>query len=83
MKDNKRIRELVPIVALLLFIIAVLVLCVVSARGKRAEQETSAETAAESTETLTEETQGVTRSAYLNKIHDFRSQHLHGLNLHV
>ena len=31
MKDNKRIRELVPIVALLLFIIAVLVLCVVSA----------------------------------------------------
>lgn len=57
MKDNKRIRELVPIAALLLFIIAVLVLCVVSARGKRAEQETSAETAAESTETLTEETQ--------------------------
>ena len=51
MKNNKLVRELVPVIALLLFIIVILILCVVSARGKRAseETETASETVAEST----------------------------------
>ena len=34
MKNNKLVRELVPVIALLLFIIVILILCVVSAKGK-------------------------------------------------
>lgn len=58
MKNNKLVRELVPVIALLLFIIVILILCVVSARGKRAseETETASETVAESTVPEQEET---------------------------
>ena len=58
MKNNKLVRELVPVNALLLYIIVILILCVVSARGKRAseETETASETVAESTVPEQEET---------------------------
>lgn len=58
MKNNKLVRELVPVIALLIFIIVILILCVVSARGKRAseETETASETVAESTVPEQEET---------------------------
>ena len=71
MKNSKLMKELVPIAALLLFIIVVLVMCAVSARQKKgpsgtgpdteAVQETESETesggeTAESTEEASDET---------------------------
>ena len=46
MKNSKLMKELVPIAALLLFIIVVLVMCAVSARQKKGQSGTGPDTEA-------------------------------------
>ena len=70
MKNSKLMKELVPIAALLLFIIVVLVMCAVSARQKKGQsgtgpdteavQETESETESGETAESTEEASGET-----------------------
>lgn len=55
MKNSKLMKELVPIAALLLFIIVVLVMCAVSARQKKGQSGTGPDTeAVQETESETE-----------------------------